>query len=110
MRAPSASVCAVPLVARAAGVCRGPARGWQRSWLSLLVLSHASSRELLSMACPTIAQFVFHFLSGLSLPLGLPLQLSPLLRFHRQDVGVPPATTLLSLPLGCPPSGPLPPA
>lgn len=33
----------------------------------------------LCSVCPTIAKFSFNFLSGLSLLLGLPLQLSPLL-------------------------------
>lgn len=92
----------------AAGVCRGPARdGSAPSYhprRSTVPLPWSSSPWCLSYHC----QIVFHFLCGLSLPLELPLQLSPLLWFHRQDAGFHPVITLLSVPSGCPPSGPLP--
>lgn len=66
---------AVPPEARAAGVCCGPAGERKHSWLSLCLFEVAP----LHSACPTIAKFVFNFLSGYFLTLGLPLQLSPLL-------------------------------
>lgn len=83
----------------------GSSPGYHR-WRSAVPHPGSSFLRRVFYHCP----ICFRFLSGLSLPLGLPLQLSPLLQFHRQDVGFPPAATLLCLPLGCPPSGPLPPA
>lgn len=106
---PCSASALLPLV-RAAGVCRGPARDGSapsyHPWRSTVPLPWSSSPWCLSYHC----QIVFHFLSGLSLPLELPLQLSLVLWFHGQDAGFPPAITLLSVPSGCPPSGPLPPA